>query len=98
MRRASTRSGRSAIDAPQAHVLDLEVILDAVLGSLAAVAGLFHAAEGSDLGGNDALVDPYNSVLEALGHAPDAADVTRVEVGREAEGRVVGERDGLGLR
>jgi hypothetical protein len=44
-------------------------------------AALLHAAEGGDLGRDDALVDPDDAVFERLGDPPDAADVAAVEIG-----------------
>jgi hypothetical protein len=79
-------------DAAHAQVFDLEEVLDAVLGALAAHAGFLHAAEGRDLGGDDAGVDADDAVFQGLGDAPDAADVAGVEVGGEAEFGVVGHR------
>jgi hypothetical protein len=79
------------------HVLDLEVVLDAVLGAFAAEAGFLHAAEGRHLGRDDAGVDADHAVFQRLGHAPDAAHVAGVEVGGEAELGVVGHADRLGL-
>jgi hypothetical protein len=38
-------------------------------------AAFLHAAEGGDLGRDDALVDADDAVFERLGDAPDAADV-----------------------
>jgi hypothetical protein len=38
-------------------------------------AAFLHAAEGRDLGRDDALVDADDAVFEPLGHTPDAADV-----------------------
>ena len=64
-----------AVDAAQAEVFDLEELLDAVFGALAADAAFLHAAEGGDFGRDDALVDADNAVFEGFGDAPDAADV-----------------------
>src|SRR4029453_12790579 len=90
---------RVLFDAPNAQVLDLQEFLHPVLGSLAADARLLHAAEWSRFGGNDSGVDAHDSVLERLGHGPDAADVASVKVRRETELRVVreGDRFGVGL-
>jgi len=38
-------------------------------------AAFLNAAEGRDLGRDDALVDADNAVFEGFGDAPDAADV-----------------------
>ena len=62
----------------------------------AADVAFLHAAEGGDLGRDDALVDADDAVLEGLGDAPDAADVAAVEIGRQAELGVVGHAYDLG--
>ena len=82
----------------EAHVFDFEEFVHAVLGAFAAEAGLLHAAEGRDLGGNDAGVDADDAVFESFGDAPDAGDVAAVEIGGQAEFGVVGQRDGFGFR
>src|SRR6516164_9952862 len=83
------------VDAAHAEVFDFEEFLDAVLRAFAADAAFLHAAEGGDLGRDDALVDADNAIFKGFGDAPDAADVTAVEIGREAELGVVGHLDGL---
>src|SRR5688500_349531 len=88
-------AGGLFVDAAHAQVFDLEEFLDAVLGAFAADSRFLHAAEGRDLVGDDPDVDADDAVLERLGHAPDAADVTAVEIGREAELGIVGELDQL---
>ena len=80
-----------ASDPAHAEIFDLEEILDAVVRAFAAEAGLLDAAEGRDLGGDDAVVDADDAVFERLGDAPDAADVAAVEIGGEAELGVVGD-------
>src|SRR5258706_9206530 len=67
-------------NAPDAEVLDLEEVVDAVLGAFAPEAGLLHAAEGCDFVGDDAGVDADDPGLEGLGDAPHAPDVARIEV------------------
>jgi hypothetical protein len=47
-----------AVDAAHAEVFDLEELLDAVLRAFAADAAFLRAAEGRDLGRDDALVMP----------------------------------------
>src|SRR5262245_31219281 len=86
-------SGCSAVDAAHAQVLHHEVVLDAVLGALASHPRLLDAAEGRNLGRDDAGVDADDPVLERLGDAPHAVEVTPVEVRREPELSVVGEPD-----
>src|SRR6516225_11881995 len=83
------------VDAAHAEVFDFEEFLDAVLRAFAADAAFLHAAEGGDLGRDDAFVDADDAVFERLGDAPDAADVAAVEIGGETEFRVVGHLDRL---
>src|SRR5690242_21964570 len=52
---ATTRG--SAVDPAHAEVFDLEELLDAVFGTLAADTAFLHAAERRDLRRDDALVD-----------------------------------------
>ena len=66
------------IDAAHAEVFDFEEFLDAVFRAFAADAAFLHAAEGGDLGRDDALVDADDAVFERLGDPPDAADVAAV--------------------
>src|SRR3954464_1842586 len=82
-------------DAAKAEVLDLEELLESVLRTFTAEPRLLHAAKRCDLGGDDARIDADDSVLERLSYAPDAADVTAVEVGGEPELGRVGQRDGV---
>jgi hypothetical protein len=63
------------VDAAHAEVFDFEEFLDAVFRAFAADAAFLHAAEGGDLGRDDAFVDADDAVFEGLGDAPDAADV-----------------------
>jgi hypothetical protein len=44
-------------------------------------AAFLYAAEGRDLGRDDALVDADDAVFEGLGDPPNAADVVAVEIG-----------------
>src|SRR5437016_9821672 len=85
----------SAVDAAHAEVFDFEKFLDAVFRAFAADAAFLHAAEGGDLGRDDAFVDADDAVFEGFGDAPDAADVAAVEIGGETEFGVVGHLDGL---
>src|SRR5213082_532070 len=91
--RSAVRRLNSTADAAHAEVCDFEEFLDAVFRAFAADAAFLHAAEGGDLGRDDALVDADDAVFEGLGDAPDAADVAAVEIGREAELGVVGHLD-----
>src|SRR5689334_13659713 len=72
-------SNPSAVDAAHAEVLDFEEFLDAVFRAFPADAAFLHAAERGDFGRDDAFVDADDAVFEALGDAPDAADVAAVE-------------------
>src|SRR6201997_4991363 len=84
----------SAVDTAHAEVFDFEEFLDAVFRAFAADAAFLHAAEGGDLGRDDAFIDADDAVFEGLGDAPNAADVAAVEIGRETEFGVVGHLDG----
>src|SRR6185369_13970220 len=86
---------RTALHSAEAHVLDLEEVVDAVLRALAPEARLLHAAEGRDLVRDDAHVHAHDARLERLGGAEDAAHVARIEVRAQAELAVVRERDRL---
>src|SRR6516225_803106 len=77
------RQSALAVDAAHAEVFDFEKLLDAVFRAFAADAAFLHAAEGGDLGRDDALVDADDAVFEGLGDPPDAADVAAVEIGGE---------------
>src|SRR5688572_30324922 len=82
----------------EAEVLDLEVLLDAVLGPLAAETALLHAAERRHLGRDEAGVDAHHAALEPLGHAEHARHVAPIEIRGEPELGVVSLRDGLVFR
>lgn len=62
-----------------AEVLDLKIVLDAVLGAIAAIAAFLEAAERCDLGLDDAFVDPDHAVFKCLGDAPHPADVAAIK-------------------
>src|SRR4051794_25689219 len=66
-------------------------------GARWADAAFLDAAEGGDLGRDDAFVDADDAVFERFGDAPDAADIAAVEIGGEAELGVVGHLDRRGL-
>src|SRR4051812_38768281 len=82
-------------EAADRGIFDFEETLDAVFRTLAADAGLLHAAEGRDLGGDDALIDADDAVFEAFHGAKDAADIARIEIGGEPVFGVVGHADGV---
>src|SRR6516162_7696470 len=60
--RSTRRALRLPVDAAHAEVFDLEQLLDALFRAFAADAAFLHAAEGRDLGRDDALVDADNVV------------------------------------
>src|ERR1700751_1834582 len=72
-------------DAGHHHVFDLDILIHAVARAFAAEAAFLDAAERCDLGRDQAGVDADHARLQCLGDTPDAADVTRIEVGGEAE-------------
>jgi hypothetical protein len=79
--RRRLRDGRLPVDAAHAEVFDFEEFLGAVFRAFAADAAFLHAAEGGDLGRDDAFVDADDAVFEGLGDAPDAADVAAGNTG-----------------
>src|SRR5262245_5949010 len=81
------------VDASDEDVFNFQIFLESVLRAFAAEAGLLHAAEGRDLGGDDADVGADDAGLHLFRHAEDAADVAAVEIAGQAELRVVGELD-----
>src|ERR1700689_2413641 len=91
-KRPSTASLTHSADA---DVLDLGVIEDSVLGSFAADAGFLDAAEWGHLSRDDAGVQSDDSVLDGLGNSPAPPEVARVEIGGQAEFRVIGHCDRL---
>src|SRR5581483_6173885 len=80
---------RMASDA-QAEILDLQVIVDAVLGALSPETGRLHAAEWRDLRRDESGIHADYPGFDPLRDAPDAAEVARVEIGGEPERRRVG--------
>src|SRR5207237_9209563 len=89
----------NALGAQSAHaeILEVLVVLEPVLRSLAAVARCLHAAESCHLGSNYAFVDADGPGLERLRDPPDAPDAARIEVRRESARRLVGERNRFAL-
>lgn len=65
----------SGLEASEAHVLDVQVLADAVLGALHAQARLFDAPKRGLGGGQQALVDPHDAHLQGLSHPPDLAGI-----------------------
>ncbi|VTR69300.1 hypothetical protein DESC_740039 [Desulfosarcina cetonica] len=85
------------VDAGQAQILHLDILLDAVPRSLAADAGLLDAAEGGHFGGDQAGVDAHHAVFQGLGDPENASHVAGIEIGRQAEGGVIGHADDIGF-
>src|SRR4051812_45488952 len=71
-------------------VLRLEVLLDALAAALAPDAGLLDPAERRRRVGDHPLVEADHPGLQPLDDAEGALEVGRVDVGDEAELRVVG--------
>src|SRR5882762_4660302 len=93
----SPNVGLSAYTA-EAHIFDFEKLVHSILGTFAAEAGFFHAAEGRDLRRDDSGVDADNSVLERFRDAPNAGDISPVEISSQPEFRVIREGNGLRIR
>ena len=100
-RRETARSDeverRAVLSDRQANVFQFHVVVDPVTATLAAKAGLLDPAEGRHLVGDEAGVDADHAVFQRFLHPGDAADVTRVEVGRKAEDGVVRHLDDFGF-
>src|SRR5688572_8110052 len=90
----STLQKRAESDA-EADVLDLDELVDAVLRAFPAEPRLLDATEWRNLGRQEPGVDGDHPCFERFGHSPDAADVAAVEVRRQAELGVIGQRDGF---
>lgn len=65
----------------QAQILDLEIIFDALFRALAALAGLFDAAEGGDFGRDEAGIDADHAIFQRFGDPENLRHVHRVEIG-----------------
>src|SRR4029077_21097418 len=78
-----------------AQILHFDVLLDAVLRSFAADAGLLHASERRDFVGDQTGVHANHAGFDRFAHAPDAAYIARVEIGGEPELAVVRHRHAL---
>src|SRR5205809_1072760 len=63
---------RGGLDSAHTEIFYLHEVVDAVFRALAADAGFLHAAEGRDLGRDDAGVDAHDPGFEPLGDAPYA--------------------------
>src|SRR6266511_4023786 len=77
--------------------LDVDELADAVLRELAAVAGALDAAEGQARVGLDDAVDEHGARLDLRRQMFGARAALRPEGGAEAEGRGVGQADGIAL-
>src|SRR5262245_48437750 len=93
LRKSSLNSSPLLIYASDEDVLHLEIFLEPVLRAFAAQARLLHAAEGRDLGRDDADVGADDAGLHRLGDTEDASDVAAIEVTGEPELGVVGKTD-----
>src|SRR4051812_18538701 len=82
--------------APDAQVLELGVVEDAVLGAFAAGTGFLDAPERRHFIGNQARVESHDAVLQRFRNAPRAGQVARIEIRGQAELGVIGHADGLG--
>src|SRR5258708_13333205 len=80
-----------------ADIFDLGVIEDPVLGPLAADSRFLDAAERRRFSRDDAGVQSDDSVLYGFRNPPASRQVARIEVGGQAELRVVGHCDLLRL-
>ena len=58
----------------KAHVLDLRILVDAVLGALPADAGLLDTTECALRAGHQTLVDAHHANLHLAGHTPALPD------------------------
>lgn len=74
---AAALSGRQA---SEAHVLELQVLIDAVFAAFGAQPGLFDPSEHRLRGGNQPLIDPNHPNLHRLGNTPDLTHVLGEEV------------------
>src|SRR5262245_3304229 len=74
-------------------VLRLQKLLQPLVRTLAADAGLLHAAERRGRIGNEAAVEADHAEVELLGDAQAASEVLRVEVSDKSIFRVIGAPD-----
>src|ERR1700687_3154828 len=65
--------GKGKSNTADAEILYDDVLIDAVIRSLAADARLLDPAEWRDFGRDNAGIDADNPILERFGDAPDAA-------------------------
>lgn len=70
----------SGFEASEAHVLNFQILVDSVLGALAAQTGLFDPTEGGLCTGYQALIDSNHPHLQRLCHPPDLTHILWVEV------------------
>src|SRR5690606_19413523 len=85
----------SAVQAAEADVLGVHVLVDAVARAFTAHARLLDAAEGRHRGADEAGIDAHHAGFDGIGHAPHAREIAREEVGGQAELAVVGDGDGF---
>lgn len=65
----------SGLEATEAHVLHVQVLVDAILGTLHTQPRLLDAPERGLGGGQQALVDAHDAHLQGLSHPPDLAGI-----------------------
>ena len=80
------------------HILNLEVVLDAVLGTLASRARLFHATKRRHLIRDNALVNTHDPVIKGLANAPNPTDIAGIEITGQPKCGVISELDNFFLR
>src|SRR5262249_29677269 len=92
------RWARGLFDPPNAQVFDFHELIDPVLRALAAETRFLYAAKWRHLRGEEPGFDADHAGFDPSAHTPHTSDVAAVEVRRETELGVVGERDRLFLR
>src|SRR6185437_16779733 len=75
----------SSFKAALTHILDRQIIIEAILRTFAAVARFLYAAKGGRFRSERALVDADDTRLERARHAIDPAHILAVKVRCEAE-------------
>src|SRR5690606_23632581 len=90
-RRPALITFASEAEAADADIFGVEIILDALMPTLAAEAGLLDATERRLGRGDDAFIDADHAVFQPLHDAEGAAEIAGVEIAGEAVFGVVGE-------
>src|SRR5829696_84212 len=91
---ASSPPQRADVLQIDGDIFGFEVLLDAFGAALTSVTGLLDAPEGRRRVGDHTLIEADHAGLQALAHAQGALEVAGVDVGHEAELRVVGGGNG----